>query len=260
MPVLRFIHIEWRELRVAVAGRLRDRPGIRVPVNRRLTERGNGVVHRHVEELALAGALCVQQCTDDSERGHRARVEIADAGADFEDLALVRTSHADNATHGLRDDIVGGPLGIWAFPGPRVAEAPDSGVDQPRVSLVNGLVAKAEAVHDANAEVLDNSVCCIDEGEHAFAFGWLFEVDDHAALVAVDACEVAAEGLLRIAFWKRLAEAAEVAFGRLDLDDIRAEVCQEHRAKRPGERAREVDYSDANQRAGRGFRHRRDRK
>ncbi len=118
-----------------------------------------------------------------------------------------RARGADGAAHRLGDDVERGPVGVWAgagagSPKPRIAPYTRRGI-----ALVQRLVRKAEAVHHTDAEVLHQHVGAVDEREQTFAVGRLLQVEHDAALVAVDAGEVAAVGLLGVAPSERTAEA-----------------------------------------------------
>ena len=115
-------------------------------------------------------------------------------------------------------------------------------MDQARVDCLQRRCVDAQTLGHAGTEALDGDVAlgCQAMGESA-AFG-LLEVDDHAALVAVDAEEDGAE----LVFLERRPAAGFVAQAEgFDLDDVRAEIAQRLRAERAGENAREIQHLDA---------------
>jgi hypothetical protein len=71
------------------------------------------------------------------------------------------------------------------------------------------------------------------------------QVEHDAALVAVDAHEVRAEAVGRVAPPRRPPAPRLVARRRLDLDDVGAEIGEEHRGERPGQDSAGVDDPDA---------------
>ena len=100
------------------------------------------------------------------------------------------------------------------------------------------LVSEAEAVYCSRPEVFDHDVGVARQPPGGFDSALLLEVQHDAALVAVHS-----EERRRLAAHERRAHVTGIiAAGRfLDLDYVRAHVCQEHRAKRPGEDLAAVD-------------------
>ena len=109
---------------------------------------------------------------------------------------------------------------------------------------MQGLVAQAQAIHDAAAIVLDHGVGAVAQPHHQLAALGLLEVDGDRLLVAVDRGEVAAEGLQLVVGVVGTDDARVVAVERLDLDDLGALVGQQHGAERTGQHLREVDDAD----------------
>ena len=129
------------------------------------------------------------------------------------------------------------PLTAWTTPstpgrsrqGPVLAERRDGRVDEPRVALRQGLVADPEPIGDARAEALEADVALVGEAQHDVAAGLrLLEVDGEAALVAVHAEERRGDPVDE---WGP-EPSPPFAAGRLDLDDLRPEVAEQHRAGR----------------------------
>ena len=111
---------------------------------------------------------------------------------------------------------------------------------------------KPESGEATGPEVLDEHVGAGEEASKDGRAVGLLEVEPDAPLVAVDREEVGggsrAVGL--VADPRRSPAARRVALRRLDLDDVRPEVGQQHRAVGPGEDRRAVDDADAGERAG----------
>ncbi len=159
--------------------------------------------------------------------------------------------------HRLDDEVVAGPVGrgpVRPVPGDReVDEAPGSGAS----SVV---VVEAEAREPTGPEVLDEDVARDEQasqhlgplragGGRAAALRLLRLTARKYAAVRVPAASLADPG--------RAPAAGRIALGRLDLDDVRAEIAEEHRAVRAGEDRRAVDDPQAGERsrggaAGRG--------
>ena len=150
-------------------------------------------------------------------------------------IAWATTSKAGQSAYGLSTR-------------PRVTEAADRAVHEPRVDLRQRLVTEAELVEHADAEVLHDHVGVADQFAQRVPVGLLLEVEHDAALRAVDAGEVAAVVMLGVALRERAAVAGEVALRRFDLDHVGAEVGEQHRAERAGQRGGEVDDADVGER------------
>ncbi len=206
-----------------------------------LADREDRVDHADIDELALAGLVGAQDRRDDAEGAGDRRHDVADAGADLHRRVLVGPGDGHDAAHRLADHVVGRKVRIGALAGADVAEAADRGVDQLRVARVQRLVAEAQAIHDAAAVVLDHRIGIVAELQDEFAAGRRLEVDGDRLLVAVHRGEVAAERLELIVGMIGADDARVVAVERLDLDDLRALVGQQHRAVGAGQHLREVD-------------------
>ena len=132
----------------------------------------------------------------------------------------------------LGDLVVAGAAAL----GPVVTEAGDRQHDEARVARHQRLDAEAKPVEHAGAEVLDEHVGPVDEGEqHVAVFGGL-EVEGDRLLVAVGRQEVRRLAPPLVADEGRPPAAGVVAAARrLDLDDAGALVGEHHRRVRPGE-------------------------
>ena len=109
---------------------------------------------------------------------------------------------------------------------------------------MQGLVAETQSIHDAAAVVLDDRIGVVAELQDEVAARRRLEVDCDRLLVAVDRCEVAAESLQFIVDVIGTDDARVIAVERLDLDNLRALVGQQHRAVGAGQHLREIDDPD----------------
>ena len=189
---------------------------------------------------------------DHAERHQRAGEEVADGGAAGIAAGAVGAVDVGEAAHRLGHDVEGGPVGVRAFAGPRVAEAAERRVDDLRVALADHLVAQPKPVHHAGAHVLEHGVGLLAQAEERLAVALVLQVERDAALVAVDAAEVAAVVAAsvdaRLALGgvdevrrRRRRGAGHVAGRRLHLDHVGTEVGKDRRAEGPGERHRAVE-------------------
>ena len=173
-----------------------------------------------------------------------------DTGGDVGDrrAALDRRSvralagDAQQPAHALGDEVEAAPIGIGAG----APEAGNLAIDQPRVGLLQPVVAEAEALHGAAAVVLDHHVGGLEKPAHHLLAALGLQIDGDAALVAVHHHEGR-----RFALDIDGGEAAGiVATGdSLDLDHLGAEIGQQHARGRPGHDVGELDDGDAPERS-----------
>ncbi len=187
---------------------------------------------------------------DDAERGEGSRKEVADAGTRRHPTAPGRSGGGDHATHRLRHDVEGGPVGVGALAGARVAEAADGGVDDARVAGAERLVADAQAVDHAHPGILDHRVDRLGEAKEGIAVLLGLEIEDDAALVAVDAGEVAPVVAPLRVVGSGSQVARHVPERWLHLDHVRAEIREQHGAEGPREGLGEVEDAQVGQRSG----------
>ena len=116
------------------------------------------VLHRHFHVLAAAGGMALLQRRQDADGHVHAGAGIADGRIDEGRRILGEAGDAHRAAHGLRDRLEA----LEAAVGAVGAEALDGRVDQARVDLGELLVAEAQPVQRARAEVLDQHVRLAD--------------------------------------------------------------------------------------------------
>src|SRR6476469_6258956 len=105
-------------------------------------------------------------------------------------------------------------------------------------------IVGAESFHDAGPKAFDENVRGLRERKEHVAIVRLREIENYAALVAIEREKwrvvIPCHAKLGPAHGTR-----EVAGGRLDLDDIRAQVTELHGAVRSAHDLREVDDAHA---------------
>src|SRR5262245_33297339 len=216
--------------------------GLAVPQGRRELDAGQvqyRFLHRHLDELTLAGAAALHERREDGDREVHAGPAVADVGAVEQWRAVGLPGHAHRA---------GGRLGHWleALVGAVWtvgAEAFDRGIHRARVQHLDRLVAQAEPLHHSRAEVFGNDIGLSDQAARdVLALGRL-QIDDDAALVAVEQQkEIAVGRIVR----RRPQPPRPVAVRRpLDLDHIGAEPGQHLGAGRASLVVGKVDDANA---------------
>ena len=123
-------------------------------------------------------------------------------------------------------------------------------MDESRVDPAQLAIVEPEPRESADTEVLDDDVGTPEEPPQDVLAGFGSQIDAHAALVAVHRQEVGGGSSARLlgADPRRAPGARRVALRWLDLDDVRAEVPEEHRAQRAGEDRRAVGHDEAGKR------------
>src|SRR5207245_6491361 len=213
-----------------------------VPQGRRELDPGQvqyRFLHRHLDELALAGAAALYESREDGDREVHPGPTVADVGAVEQRRPVGLAGHAHRAGgrlgHGL-EALVGA---VWAVG----AEALDRGIHRARVQHFYRLVAQPEPLHHPGAEVFGDDIGLPDQAARDVLTLDSLQIDDDAALVAVEQQrEIAVGRIVR----RRPQPPRPVAVrGPLNLDHIGAEPGQHLGAGRPGLVVGEVDDADA---------------
>jgi hypothetical protein len=111
--------------------------------------------------------------------------------------------------------------------------AADRGRHERGVDRAQAIPAEPEALHHAGTEVLDDDIRVADQLLERRAPVGVLQVEHERAFAAVPAVEAVGS------------HAKRVAVGRLDLDDVGAEVAEQHRTDRAGDEAREIEDANA---------------
>ena len=211
-------------------------PGLRG--DRRSEERG-------LDLLADAGRFARVECRHHGERQvHRADV-VGDGDAGGQGAAVLLPGHRHQPAAGLRGDVERGVFGLGAFRAParRVA------VDQPLVQEPHIVVAEAEALHHAGAEVVHHHVHLRDQLADDLDAGIGLEVDGEAAFAAAMGEVVGADAVGAV-HRQHTAEVAEAR--RLGLDHVGAHVGHDERGLRTLLEDGEVENAHARKRTRHG--------
>ena len=140
----------------------------------------------------------------------------------------------------LQDQVLPRPVSIR----PLRSVARDGTVDEPRVDLVELLVPDADPIGGADPEVLNQGIGLADQVVHHGQALRLLQVDHHAALVAVEREE--GGHLSRGGDVLEAMSPVELAGpGRLDLQDIGAQIPQAQAGERTRQHLRAVENRDA---------------
>ena len=191
---------------------------------------------RRVHVLAESGAMTMLERREDTDGREEARAEIRQRHARLHRRAAAIARDRHDPRHALRNEIeaalrpIGSGLSVSRY----------RRVDEPRVDGRQRLVIEAERRDHAGPVILDEDVARARDPLQRVASFRRFEVDDGAALPAVDGVEA---GTLEADSPGHLTR--RITAGRLDLDDVGAEVREEHRAVRTRHDLRDVEHPKA---------------
>ncbi len=193
--------------------------------------------HADVDVTALARALRLDHRRQHRDGGHRAACgEVAPLHVGQGQLACGRPHLVQHPRQRHEVQVVTGLV----RPGTRLPVARDGDHHQLRVERVQALGVQAHALQHARAEAVDHDVGGGQPVAQGVEVGFASEVDLAALLAVVERLEQRAERTRR------------VALGRLDLDDLGAQVGQHAGAERARQVAREVDHAQARQEPAQG--------
>ena len=208
-------------------------PGLRVEV-RGPEEGQDGIQHRQADMLARARALAAKQGgADRLRRGDRGQFVGQDGAHQPRALLVGAGLDGRQAAERLDHRIVDRLVRPRAF----LAEAGDRQVDDPRIDRRDVIVADAESLDHAGAEVLHEDIGCPGDLQQQVAAAGLLEVDGNRALVAVDVEERRRQAAAPVAERAGMVAPAR----RLDLDHVGALVAQDRGRPRPRQHRAQVD-------------------
>ena len=183
--------------------------------HRRIDHLDRRLVQREVDGVAVAGLEAVPVRREDRPRRLRGRDLQRHLARRDERLAAGQAGPAEHAAHREQRPVGRDPVAV----GPGLAEVGDREHDQGGVPGADALGAEAERRERTGPGRLDPDVGAVQQAEQPLATVLAARVDDDAALAGVLHGVAQADALVQ-----RLAAARRRAAGRLDPDDVRAEV------------------------------------
>ena len=233
---------------MGVAEALRRLAGRQI-VHRLVAEHGDLRIEQcHVEHGAFAGRITPAQCREDAGRGIEAGIDVGHGIARLHRCALRFAGDRHRPAHALDQEVVAGARRIGAV----LAEAGDGAVDQSRIGLAHRGCVEPVFDEPADLEVFDHHIGMGGEAMHQRLAFLRAEIGRDRALAAIGRVEIGGGEMLvaRALDEGRAPFAGVVAFRRLDLDDIGAEIGEELADPGPGKDARQ--FEDAQAGEGRG--------
>ena len=205
------------------------------------------IEQRHVDVLALASALTMEQGGLDADGAVEPGEDVGECHADLHRLRtrhtvrLARDRH--DAAHALDHEVIAGALRIRAG----LAEARERAVDEARVDGLEALIVEAIFLEAADLEVLHDDVGLRGKLADQLLALSTRHVDLHRPLAAVGGEEIGgiAFAAIRVGDEGRAPAARVVTFARLlHLDHLRAEVGKDLRGPWPREHAAQVEDAE----------------
>ena len=192
-----------------IAGPLRHGVAVIGMAGGRQQRREERLQHRHLEGTAPPGALALVERRHDRAIEMGAGHEVGDRCTGFERASALLAGRAHQPAHRLDRQVEGELVRV----GPGAAESRGRGIDQPGIHLQEGVGPEAEPRHDSGSEVLHQHVRRAAELEQKLPAALGFQVQDDAALAAVQRAERIVAVTCPLP--------RHVAVRRLDLDDLR---------------------------------------
>src|SRR3989475_5119194 len=253
LPVARAERLVGHDIRVQVADALRRHARGEVVGILVGEERDLRVEQREIEMLPEARLRAMRERRADGDRGVHPGDDVGDRDAGALRTAARRavglSGDAHHPAHALDHEVVARPLA----PGAALAEAGERAVDEPRVSLPQGVVAQAVAGEIAVLVVLDQDIEAVRERtDQRLPLGDR-DVHRDRLLAAIRRGEIG--GVARLATLAvldpRRPESARVvaALRPLNLDDLGPEIGQILAGPGSRKHARQVQDADVRQRA-----------
>ena len=209
-----------------------------------------GLVERGIDDPALAGAAALLQRRQDADHRPHAGAHIDDRGRDPDRRAAVLAEEAHQPAIGLHHRVVAGLVAQR----PDRAERAEIAEDEARLRRDEFGGAEPVAVERAEFEVVQYDIGALqDQRPQPRRVVGVGEVDRDAALGAVDRVKAG-----RRAFQKRRPPAAAgvAALRVLDLDDLGAQLAEDHPGIGRGNAVPDLDDDKAGQGFGGGHRRR----
>jgi hypothetical protein len=197
-------------------------------------EEDAALVERALDGLPFARRGALVQSSEYGDRAEHPAHHIDDRRAGAQ-RPVTPARHVGKPAHHLHHFIEAGAMLVRAR-----EKSLERAVNQLRVHLPEGVVAEAQPVHRAGAEVLRQRVSTRDELQHRLPAPGRFQVDGHALLVPVVGREETGA--------RRNELAGVIALQRLDLDHLGAHVGKDQAAGRPHDDVTELDDLDPFQR------------
>ena len=143
---------------------------------------------RRLNPLALAGLLALEQGDEDAHRAEDAGGKVGNGNTGANGTLAGEAGDGHQPAHALGDLVEARAIGVGAV----LAEAGNAGIDEARVKGVKGCVVDTEAMLDVGAVILDEDVGGRGEAPQNLNALGSFEVERHAALVAMEILEIEA--------------------------------------------------------------------
>ena len=176
----------------------------------------------------------MEQRRADAQSHHGSRAEIGQRGAQAHRQTTGLAGHVHQPGDRLHDRVVRRPSGVGAA----LPEGRGAGVDDLWIDGAHGFVPDTQAIHRAGAEVLDDHIGSLGHAQKNRLAGGRLQIETQASLVPVLRHELHA-----FAIDELVTEVAGQVTARrlLDLDDVGAQITEQHGADRAGRHDAQVE-------------------
>ena len=147
--------------------------------NMRAQQRQHCIVHRHIKKRTLSGSLGLMHRRHQPQRHQSPRIYVGNC------YRKQISGGLHQATSALPGYIQTRPIRVWAVAGSVIAITAHGTVDNPWVTCSDYLITQSHLVHNTSAHVFDNRISLFTQGQQAFLILSAFQIQNHAALVAI---------------------------------------------------------------------------
>ena len=196
--------------------------------------------HRHLDELAFAGAQLVNDRSENAIDRMQSRDFVGDRGRHEPGLriAVCHRQQLGQAGGGLNDVVIGLQAGIRAT----LIEAGAVHIDDVRANPANRLIPQAGSLDGIGTDVVDEHIAHLDQAAHRLATGLALEIPVDGSFAAIQAHEDRAHARCG----RRIADQSRgIAFSGFELDDFGAEIGEGLGAIRSEEHRGEIGDADS---------------
>ncbi|MNQ71447.1 hypothetical protein D3C85_861150 [compost metagenome] len=174
--------------------------------------------HGHLDRLPLSRTLALVQRHRDGVRQRQARHLVGKYGVHIGGRPAVAALQVRQPAHGLDDVVERRARGIRAI----LAEAHSGTMDEAGIARAQRCRVQPQPRQRRRTHIGDEDIGAVDQAQQAVAVCRRLGIQRHAVLVAIEVEVGGSHARVR----GRGRRAEHVAFGRLDLDDLRAHVSQ----------------------------------
>jgi hypothetical protein len=187
--------------------------------------------------LPAARTFTPEQSRQNPDNGVQAAAGAGELDAGDHGRTILFAQQIEDSRQAKQVDVVRGTIPVRSI----LSEAGQRTVDEPRMDLLQCVIAQTDPFHASRTKGVDQNVGFRKHRQKDIAAGRILQVQGHGTLVAVDDMEITSQ-----CFHQGGHLAESVRPPRIfDLHDIGAEVCQHLAAERSGKKRGQVEHTDS---------------